>query len=84
MQGYDSAQLYDVGLKAVNGDTKKKAELIKAMQNAKLDSPRGPLTFSKSNNPVQNFYARVARGTENVVTDVVVQNLADPAPDCKP
>ncbi|WP_332824257.1 ABC transporter substrate-binding protein [Ramlibacter sp.] len=84
VQGYDSAQLYDVGLKAVNGDTKKKAELIKAMENARLDSPRGPLSFSKSHNPVQNFYARVARGSENVMTEVVVQNLADPALDCKP
>lgn len=84
VQGYDAAQLYDVGLRAVKGDTKKKAEMIKAMKSAKLTSPRGPLSFSKSHNPVQNYYVRVARGNENVMTDVIVENLADPSPDCKP
>jgi branched-chain amino acid transport system substrate-binding protein len=83
VQGYDAAQLYDAGLKAVKGNTKKQAEMIKAMENAKLDSPRGPLSFSKSHNPVQNYYVRVARGLENVMTDVIVQGLADPSPDCK-
>ncbi len=84
VQGYDAAQLYDAGLKAVKGDTQKKAEMIKAMENAKLVSPRGPLSFSKSHNPVQNYYVRVARGNENVMTDVIVENLADPSPGCKP
>ncbi len=84
VQGYDAAQLYDAGLKAVKGDTKKKAEMVKAMENAKLDSPRGPLSFSKSHNPVQNYYVRVARGNENVMTDVIVEGLADPSRDCKP
>ncbi|MBC5763060.1 ABC transporter substrate-binding protein [Ramlibacter albus] len=83
VQGYDAAQLYDAGLKAVKGDTKKKAEMIKAMENAKIDSPRGRLTFSKSHNPVQDYYVRVAKGTENVVTDTIVKALADPSPDCK-
>ena len=84
VQGYDAAQLYDVGLKAVKGDTKKKAEMIKAMENAKIDSPRGQLAFSKSHNPIQDYYVRVARGTDNVVTDTVIRQLADPSPDCKP
>jgi branched-chain amino acid transport system substrate-binding protein len=84
VQGYDAAQLYDAGLKAVKGDTKKSAEMIKAMESARLQSPRGPLSFSKSHNPVQNYYVRVARGNENVMTDVIVENLADPSPDCKP
>lgn len=83
VQGYDAAQLYDVGLKAVKGDAKKKAEMIKAMEGAKLDSPRGPLSFSKSHNPIQDYYVRVARGTQNVMTDVIVKGLADPSPDCK-
>jgi branched-chain amino acid transport system substrate-binding protein len=84
VQGYDAAQLYDVGLKAVKGDTKNKAEMIKAMEGAKLESPRGPLSFSKSHNPIQDFYVRVARGNQNVMTDVIVRGLADPSPDCQP
>ena len=83
VQGYDAAQLYDAGLRAVKGDTKKKAEMFKAMENAKIDSPRGRITFSKSHNPVQDYYVRVAKGAENVVTDTIVKALADPSPDCK-
>ena len=83
VQGYDAAQLYDVGLKAVKGDTKRKAEMIKAMEGAKIDSPRGPLSFSKSHNPIQDYYVRVARGTHNVMTEVIVKGLVDPSTDCK-
>ena len=83
VQGYDAAQLYDVGLKAAKGDTSKKTEMINAMASAKLNSPRGPLSFSKSHNPVQDYYVRVARGNENVMTDVIVKGLVDPSPDCK-
>ena len=83
VQGYDAAQLYAVGVAAVKGDVKKKAEMIKAMEGAKIESPRGPLSFSRSHNPIQDMYVRVARGTENVMTDVIVKGLADPAPECK-
>ena len=83
VQGYDAAQMYDVGLKAVKGDTKKKAEIYKAIEISKIDSPRGPLTFSKSHNPIQDFYVRVARGNQNVMTDTIVKGLVDPSPDCK-
>lgn len=83
VQGYDAAQLFAAGLNAVKGDTKKKAEMIKAMESAKLESPRGPLSFSKSHNPIQDMYARVATGNQNVMTDVIVKALADPSPDCK-
>ena len=72
-----------MGVAAVKGDVKKKAEMIKAMEGAKIESPRGPLSFSRSHNPIQDMYVRVARGTENVMTDVIVKGLADPAPECK-
>src|SRR5512147_199080 len=48
MQGYDTAQLLAAGVAAVKGDLSKRAELIKAMESAKIDSPRGPMTLSKS------------------------------------
>ena len=83
VQGYDAAQMYDVGLKAVKGDTRKKADIYKAIEIAKIDSPRGSLTFSKSHNPIQDFYVRVARGNQNVMTDTIVKGLVDPSPDCK-
>jgi len=83
VQGYDSAQLFLAGLEAVNGDTSKKDEMIVAMQNAKLDSPRGPLSFSKSHNPVMNMYIREAKGNQNVMIGMAVEGLSDPSPDCK-
>lgn len=83
VQGYDAAQLLRIGLEAVHGDVGKKQAMIHAMENAKIDSPRGPFTLSKAHNPVQNFYARKVEGGDNKVVDVAVRNLADPARGCK-
>ena len=83
VQGYDAAQAFNVGLTAVKGDTSKRAELIKAMETAKIDSPRGPFTFSKAHNPVQNIYLRKVEGRENKVIDTPEKSLADPARGCK-
>jgi branched-chain amino acid transport system substrate-binding protein len=81
--GYDAAQLLAVGLKAVNGDTSKRAELIKAMESAKLDSPRGPFALTKSHNPIHDIYLRKVEGKENKVVGVAVKNLTDPPRGCK-
>src|SRR5213594_4076593 len=43
--GYDAAQLLNVGLTAVKGDISKRNELVAAMESAKIDSPRGPMTL---------------------------------------
>lgn len=83
VQGYDAALLFIAGLEAVNGDTSRKEEMIKAMESVTLDSPRGPLSFSESHNPVMNMYVREARGEENVMIGMAVEALADPSPDCK-
>src|ERR1700760_1780975 len=61
VQGYDTAALLAVGLDAVKGDLKARDAMVKAMQGAKLDSPRGPVTFSASHNPIQNIYLREVR-----------------------
>lgn len=83
VQGYDTAQLLLSGLKAVNGDINKRPEMIKAMEAARIDSPRGAFTLSKAHNPVQDFYLRQSSGNENKVVDVAVKALADPARGCK-
>jgi len=81
--GYDAAQLLAAGLNAVNGDIGKRKELIAAMESAKIDSPRGPLTLSKAHNPVHDIYLRKVEGKENKVVGVAVKALADPARGCK-
>ncbi|HEY7725388.1 MAG TPA: ABC transporter substrate-binding protein, partial [Anaeromyxobacteraceae bacterium] len=83
MQGYDTAQLLSAGVAAVKGDLAKRAELIRAMESAKIDSPRGPMTLSKAHNPVMDIYLRKVEGKKNKVVGVAVKALADPARGCK-
>jgi len=81
--GYDAAQLLIVGMNAVKGDTSKRAELVKAMEGAKIDSPRGPLALNKGHNPIHDIYLRKVEGKENKVVSVAVKNLTDPPRGCK-
>ncbi|HMM54600.1 MAG TPA: ABC transporter substrate-binding protein [Candidatus Desulfobacillus sp.] len=83
VQGYDAGQLLAAGLEAVKGDMGRKAEMIKAMETAKIDSPRGQWTLSKAHNPVQDMYLRKVVGKENKVQYVAWKALADPARGCK-
>ena len=83
VQGYDAAQMLGIGLTAVKGDISKKAELEAAIEKAKIDSPRGPFSVSRSHNPVQDIYLRKVEGKENRVIGVASKALADPARGCK-
>ena len=83
VQGYDSAQLLGIGLAAVKGDVSKRSDLVAAMEKAKIDSPRGAFTLSKSHEPVQDIYLRKVEGTQNKYVSVAVKSLADPSPGCK-
>ena len=83
VQGYDSAQLLGTGLTAVKGDVSKRSELVAAMEKARIDSPRGAFTLSKSHEPVQDIYLRKVEGRQNKYVSVAVKSLADPSPGCK-
>lgn len=83
VQGYDAAQMYEAGLKAAGGDPAKQEAVIKGMEAAKIDSPRGAFTLSKAHNPVQDIYMREVKGDQNVVIEVVSKGLEDPARGCK-
>ena len=83
VQGYDAAQLLHAGLEAVKGDISKRVELNKAMETAKIDSPRGPFTLSKAHNPVQDIYLRKVDGKDNKVVGIAIKGLSDPARGCK-
>jgi branched-chain amino acid transport system substrate-binding protein len=83
VQGYDTAALLAVGLEAVKGDLTARDAMVKAMQGAKLDSPRGPVTFSASHNPIQNIYLREVRKGKNAYVGVAQEALADPATGCR-
>jgi branched-chain amino acid transport system substrate-binding protein len=83
VQGYDAAQMLGIGLAAVKGDLGKKAEFTAAVEKARIDSPRGPYTLSRSHNPVQDIYLRQVVGKENKVVSVATKALADPGRGCK-
>ena len=83
MQGYDAAQLLIAGANAVKGDFSKRAEIVKAMETAKIDSPRGSFALNKGHNPIHDIYLRKVEGKENKVIGVAVKNLTDPPRGCK-
>jgi len=83
VQGFDAAALLDIGLGAVKGDAAARDAMIKAMAAAKIDSPRGPLSFNKAHNPVQNIYLREVRNGRNEMVSIAQANVDDPARGCK-
>ena len=83
VQGYDAAQLLRAGLAAANGDIGQKDVVIKAMEAARIYSPRGTFTLSKAHNPVQDIYLREVQGGQNKVIGTPIKALADPARGCK-
>ena len=83
VQGYDAAQLLAAGLEAVHGDVSRKTEMYAAMSSAVIDSPRGPFTLSRANNPIQAMYLREVDGMENKFIGVATPALEDPAVGCR-
>jgi branched-chain amino acid transport system substrate-binding protein len=55
------------------GDSAKQDEIIKAMEAAKIDSPRGTFTLSKAHNPVQDIYLREVQGGQNKVVSTLIR-----------
>lgn len=83
VQGYDGAALLDIGLTAVGGDFAARDKMVAAMESAKIDSPRGPLSFNKAHNPIQNIYLREVRNGRNELISIAQANVDDPARGCK-
>jgi branched-chain amino acid transport system substrate-binding protein len=83
VQGYDTGLLLVQGANAVKGDLSNKAALYAAMESARIDSPRGAWTMSKSHNPVQDIYTRRVENKENKVIGVAAKALADSGAGCK-
>jgi branched-chain amino acid transport system substrate-binding protein len=82
MQGYDTGMLLIKAVEAAGGNPTDREGVLRAMRQVKLDSPRGPVTFSDSHNPVQNIYLREVREGENVVIGTAHEALADPGTGC--
>lgn len=83
VQGYDTGLLLAQSLQTVGGNSRDRQAWIAAMEQARIDSPRGAWSFSKAHNPVQNIYLREVKGGTNVVVGTAAEALSDPAPGCK-
>jgi branched-chain amino acid transport system substrate-binding protein len=83
VQGYDAGQMLGIGLNATKGDAKNIQGFAQAVRAAKIDSPRGTFTISKSHNPVQDIYLRKVVGKENVMDSIASKALSDPGLGCK-
>lgn len=83
VQGYDAAALLDIGLTSVGGDAAAKDKMIAAMGAAKIESPRGPLSFNKAHNPIQNIYLREVKNGRNELVKIAQEGVDDPARGCK-
>ena len=83
VQGYDAAALLVIGMDAAKGDLKAVDPMYAAMRAAKIDSPRGPISFSASQNPIQNIYLREVKNGKNAFVKIAHAALADPGTGCK-
>ncbi len=83
VQGYDTGSLLIQALDAVKGDTGAMADLIKAMEAAVIDSPRGSWKMSKAHNPIQDIYVRQVENGEQKLLGIAAKQLEDPAKGCK-
>ena len=76
VQGYDTARVIVEGVNAVGGDTANKEALIKALENVKFASPRGPFEFDpQTHQVVQTMYIRETRMQDGKPTNVVIADL---------
>ncbi len=81
VQGYDAAQM--LADRPERGEGRHRARRPSSpprCEKAKIDSPRGPFTISKSHNPVQDIYLRQVMGKENKVIGVAEQEPGRPGP----
>lgn len=83
VQGYDAAALLKAGLEAAKGDWSQRGAVVAGMRAAKIDSPRGPLSFNRANNPIQNVYLREVRNGRNELISIAGQAVDDPARGCR-
>jgi branched-chain amino acid transport system substrate-binding protein len=83
VQGYDAAQLLEAGLAASRQGIADRDAVIRGMEKARIDSPRGIFTMSRAHNPIQDIYLRKVVGKENRIIGIATRGLADPARGCK-
>ena len=76
VQGYDAAALLDArAWTRPRATSTRRIALYAAMRAAKINSPRGPMTISAANNPIQNIYLREVKNGKNVYVKIAAEAL---------
>jgi len=70
-------------LQTVGGNSRDREAWIAAMEQVRIDSPRGEWRFSKAHNPMQNIYLREVQDGTNMVVGTAAEALSDPALGCE-
>lgn len=77
MMAYDFARTALAVTDQLSGDTSNVAAVVDAIENLELDSPRGPLSYSATHDPITNIYVRETQAQEgdapplNIVVDTI-------------
>jgi branched-chain amino acid transport system substrate-binding protein len=79
--GYVKAQILIQALTSLKGDTSDKVAVAKAMQAAKIDAPRGPVTISeKTHSPIQNVYICEVQMVDGALRNVPIKTYENVPP----
>jgi branched-chain amino acid transport system substrate-binding protein len=76
MASYDAAAVLDKAIGLTNGDISPQSINAAIGQIGEIDSPRGPWQFNQTRTPLQQWYLRQVRNDGQVLSNVVLRDLA--------
>ena len=75
-QAWDVALVLDAAIRAVKGNLEDKKAFQKAIESAKIDSPRGNFRFNTNHMPIQDYYLReVVKDSGGRITNKTVTKV---------
>ncbi len=80
VQGYDAVHVAFKAMKAINGQVDDSKKFIAALREVKMsadESPRGPFSFDKFANPVQNIYIKKVVKKDGRLMNVAVKTYTN-------
>jgi branched-chain amino acid transport system substrate-binding protein len=78
VNSYDAALLIDSAMRAVKGNVADKSGIRKALEQAAIQSPRGPFKFNVNHYPIHNVYRmEVAKDADGKLASLARETLAE-------
>jgi branched-chain amino acid transport system substrate-binding protein len=76
VQSWDGMRAFDEAVKKLNGDTADRQKLIRALEDVKFNSPRGPFEFDKdTHNVIHDIYIREVREQGGQIVNVILDKV---------